>query len=306
MRNPRAFAVAAVLVLSLRAARLGAAEIRCPARAGGEVAPVAAVARGIIDADNRRAIDEVMAFYSESAVLWPPNGRPVQGAEIRRRYEALFAGYTPQLVAEIDAVCVGTRLAVVHGRNGGRMAPRGRSPERAVDDAYLMVLAPEDGRWKISQLAWAPRTGTPAAPVTASGASKDPAQLCADADSGGGEDARAAGVLRDLIAADNARSIDRTLAAYDPEAVWWPPGEPPMAGLQEIRSRYEKLFESEPKLTIEISGVCRSDDLAIVQGRTSGRIVAVRGGGDRVADGPFFAVLHREAGRWRITDLVWR
>jgi ketosteroid isomerase-like protein len=305
MRNPGAFAVAAVVALSLRTARLGAADVRCPARAGGEVAPVAAVARGIIEADNRRAIDEVMAFYSESAVLWPPNGRPVPGAEIRRRYEDLFAGYTPQLVADIDAVCVGTRLAIVHGRNRGRMAPRGARPERAVDDAYLMVLAPEEGRWKISHLAWAPRTGTAVAPLaSAGGASKDPAPHCAD--SGGGEEARAAGILRELIAADNARSIDRALAAYDPEAVWWPPGEPPVAGLQAIRSRYEKLFANEPRLSIEISGVCRSDDLAIVQGRTDGRILAARKGEDRVAEGPFFAVLHRKGGRWRITDLVWR
>lgn len=87
------------------------AVIESPAVAGqpdaAAMTAVRAVALGIIDADNRGDVDEVMKFYAQDSVLMPPASDPVQGsATIRDRYQALFRDFTAQLEGVVDAVQV--------------------------------------------------------------------------------------------------------------------------------------------------------------------------------------------------------
>lgn len=127
-------------------------------RGASDEAGVRAVAEGIVEADNARALERVLDFYAEDAVLLPPNADPVRGrAAIRPRYEALFAEYDPKIEARIDELEVDGDLAVVRGRNGGRLEPRGTAPARELDDAWLMVLRREGDRWRIRQLMWHPQ-----------------------------------------------------------------------------------------------------------------------------------------------------
>jgi len=120
------------------------------------VAQARAVAVGIVDADNASALERVLEHYAPDAMLLPPNEPPVQGhAAIRPRYEGLFAAYRPEIVARVDEVCVSGALGFVRGHNGGRLVARNGGADRALDDAYLMMLRRgADGRWRISHLMW--------------------------------------------------------------------------------------------------------------------------------------------------------
>jgi ketosteroid isomerase-like protein len=158
------FTILAALAAGLDAsqpASPSALPARCEGTSAASGEAALAVARGIIDADNRRALEEVMRYYGSEAVLWPPNEPPVRGtAAIRPRYEGLFSRFTPSLAASIDSVCASDRLAVVVGRNTGRMVARDGGVDRPVNDAYLMVLeSGADGAWRIAHLAWSGLTG---------------------------------------------------------------------------------------------------------------------------------------------------
>ena len=119
---------------------------------------VRAVATGIVQADNERALARVLAYYADDAVLMPPGEPPVSGrTAIRPRYETLFAGFDPAIEARVDEICVEGALAYVRGRNGGRLQARAGSggADRQLDDVYLMLLRREkDGAWRISHLIW--------------------------------------------------------------------------------------------------------------------------------------------------------
>lgn len=115
------------------------------------------VAEGIVQADNRRDLDAVLGFYSPDAVLHPPGEPPVRGrAAIRPRYEALFSGFDPAIVPELESVELCGSMAVVSGRNGGILRGRDSEPDRALSDAFVMILGKAEGRWSISRLIWHP------------------------------------------------------------------------------------------------------------------------------------------------------
>lgn len=115
-----------------------------------------AIAREIIAADNARSLERVLATYSDSARLLPPNDVPTTTrAEIRGRYVLLFERFDPAIESRIDEVRVEGRLAMIMGHNGGRLNGRDGAPSRALDDWFLMTLIREpNGAWKIHRLAW--------------------------------------------------------------------------------------------------------------------------------------------------------
>jgi len=127
----------------------------CRATADG-VRAIRAVADGIIAADNERAIERVVQYYTLDAIWLPPEQPAVVGRDkIRARYEALFAAVTPAIQPTIDEACVSGSLGVVRGHNDGRVVDRTSGEERGLDDAYLMVLRHDgDGAWRVSHLMW--------------------------------------------------------------------------------------------------------------------------------------------------------
>jgi uncharacterized protein (TIGR02246 family) len=125
-------------------------------QAGTDSARVYAVAAGIVAADNETALERVLAYYADDAVLMPPNSQPVRDTTaIRPRYEALFRDYRPAIESIIDEVVVRGDLAIVRGRNGGWLRGRTGVADRPLNDVYLMVLRRSgDGEWRITRLIW--------------------------------------------------------------------------------------------------------------------------------------------------------
>jgi uncharacterized protein (TIGR02246 family) len=117
---------------------------------------VRAVASGIVAADNRSDILQVMTLYVADAVLMPLGEAPVVGRdEIRPRYETLFASFTPEIELQIEEACVSGSLGFVRGHNGGRLISRASGEARLLDDVFVMLLRREsDGVWRISHLIW--------------------------------------------------------------------------------------------------------------------------------------------------------
>jgi uncharacterized protein (TIGR02246 family) len=122
---------------------------------------VRAVALGIIAADNVRDLERVLSFYADDAVLLPPGEGPARGkAVIRRRYEAFFRTYAPEIITDLEEVQVAGNWAFVIGVNRGRLVPVGSGVERSLNDVYVMILkqSPE-GVWRIARLMWHSATG---------------------------------------------------------------------------------------------------------------------------------------------------
>jgi len=157
-----------VLVVSLVADVPVAAQVTrpCTSTADG-VDAINAVASGIIAADNARALERVLQYYTADAIWMPPGQAAVVGrAAIRGRYEELFASFTPQIVPTIEEACVAGDLGFVRGHNGGQVVDRKSGAARALDDAYLMLLRRgPDGAWRISHLMW--HRQSPVPPATA-------------------------------------------------------------------------------------------------------------------------------------------
>jgi uncharacterized protein (TIGR02246 family) len=145
-----------VLLLLVVTGSCGAAPGVAP-EARDERELVRSVASGILEADNRRDLEGVLALYSEDACLLPPNEDPVLGKQaIRPRYEGLFRDYQPEISGTIEEVEVGGNWAFVRGANGGRLVPRAGGEPRPLSDAFLMILRRDGGRWRIARLMWHP------------------------------------------------------------------------------------------------------------------------------------------------------
>lgn len=121
------------------------------------------VAAAILEADNRRDLDSVLAMYADSARLLPPNEPPVIGREaIRERYEGIFASSRPQMGGTVVRMFRAPDLAVIEGTVEGFVDLVDTGERRAVNDKYVMVLTYDPvGRWRIAQLIW---SATPMVP----------------------------------------------------------------------------------------------------------------------------------------------
>lgn len=125
---------------------------------------IRAVANGIIAADNERALERVVQYYTADAIWLPPEQPAVVGRDrIRARYEILFAAVTPEIQPTVEEACISGGLGFVRGHNGGRVVDRASGVARDVDDAYVMLLRRDgDGAWRISHLMWHRRSPAPA------------------------------------------------------------------------------------------------------------------------------------------------
>lgn len=136
------------------------------ATAGGTLATdaekaVRAVAAEIIDADNARDIERVMACYDEDLVNLPPTGGLIRGkAEQRRRYEPLFAEHELALRSEVHEAVVAGDHAWLRGTIRGEVRARSGGAARQVADNFLMVLIRRPEGWKIRRLMWTPEETT--------------------------------------------------------------------------------------------------------------------------------------------------
>jgi len=124
-------------------------------------------------------------------------------------------------------------------------------------------------------------------------------------DSPSGQQVRA--VADGIIAADNARDLERVRAFYAADAVLLPPEETPVQGWNAIRPRYEALFSGfNPAISGHIDEICVSGAFAFVRGRNDGRLEGRDGQTSRVLNDVYLMLLRYQAGTgWRISHLVW-
>jgi uncharacterized protein (TIGR02246 family) len=114
-------------------------------------------------------------------------------------------------------------------------------------------------------------------------------------------------VAEAIIAADNARDIERVLRLYADDAILLPPNESPVIGKAAIGPRYETLFRTMlPAIRSELAEVEVGGEWAFVRGRNTGAMRPIVGGPERQLNDVFLMVLRRGAGgEWRIARLIW-
>ena len=114
-------------------------------------------------------------------------------------------------------------------------------------------------------------------------------------------------VASGIIAADNARVLERVLQYYAADAIWMPPGQAAVVGRAAIRGRYEELFASfTPQIVPTIEEACVAGDLGFVRGHNGGQVVDRKSGAARALDDAYLMLLRRGPdGAWRISHLMW-
>ena len=114
-------------------------------------------------------------------------------------------------------------------------------------------------------------------------------------------------VATGIVAADNARDLERVLGYYAADAVLMPPNGAVVLGRDAIRPRYEALFaDYVPEIFVRIDEACVGDGLAFVRGHNGGRLLDPAAKGSRELDDDFLMLLRLDpAGAWRISHLIW-
>lgn len=109
--------------------------------------------------------------------------------------------------------------------------------------------------------------------------------------------------FREIEAAFNANDLDRLMAAIHGQAVWLPPGEPPLEGRAAVRAFYASLLEDHQlEVHPELEEVLLDGPLAVVRARLRGRLIPRAAGLDPLPFHNKFVNVYRRdaAGRWKL------
>ncbi len=123
---------------------------------GPDVEAVRAWFEGYLAAVNRGDLEDWMTFVADDAVIMPPDELPIGGmAEIRPRYEAVFATFAFQFSARVDDIVVAGDLAVLRAFYEETVTPKGEGEASAFSGSWLMILRKQsDGSWKLWRNMW--------------------------------------------------------------------------------------------------------------------------------------------------------
>src|SRR5262249_52386258 len=119
--------------------------------------PVTTAPLALIDSNNRRDLEGVLAGYTDDAVWLSPDQGLVERSAFRERYSSLFRDNRLAYTAEITAAHSDGTLGYVRGRIGGTITPIDGTPAHSVNDVFLAVTRCEAGRWRVSHLTWSHR-----------------------------------------------------------------------------------------------------------------------------------------------------
>ena len=119
-------------------------------------AAVLSVAEGLVAADNRQDLHDVLDHYTSDVTFITAEGELVEGKKaVRPRYEELFQNFVVDIQMESEEVGVGFEWAFVRGRNVGRLTSKTSGVVEALDDRFLMILRCDPDRdWRVSHLTW--------------------------------------------------------------------------------------------------------------------------------------------------------
>ena len=110
-----------------------------------------------------------------------------------------------------------------------------------------------------------------------------------------------------LLRAEEQRDLDGAMDHIAPDAVFQPPGYPPVVGHEAIRQFYDTQWFKLP--FIEISGtpeaivIGSSGDLAYFDGRS--QMVMEIAGERTVAAGKYLGVWQEISGKWKLAAISW-
>jgi uncharacterized protein (TIGR02246 family) len=122
------------------------------------VRDITALLNDLMAADDAGDVDRVMAFYTDDALLLPPDGPNKEGAAaIRKHYEGAFAAYKLEISAQADEIHAGPEWGVVRGTVTGKIAEKKDGVPRALHDKFMgIVRRSGTGPWRFSRLIWSP------------------------------------------------------------------------------------------------------------------------------------------------------
>lgn len=116
---------------------------------------VAAAPLVLIDNNNRRDIEGVLAGYTDDATWLSPDQPAVRGRHnFRPRYEALFRDNQLDYVAEISEARADGSIGYAWGKIRGTRTPLDGTAARPIEDTFLAITRCESGRWLVSHLIW--------------------------------------------------------------------------------------------------------------------------------------------------------
>jgi uncharacterized protein (TIGR02246 family) len=129
----------------------------------GEKAPPAAdfaaaekAVTRLMEADSDADLATVLDCYTRDALLLAPDGSTFEGSDaIRAHYVDVFASLSMKLRATPAETVVAGNWAWQRGEVGGVLTMKDGTTQ-AAHDRYLMILALEDGRWRVARLMWQP------------------------------------------------------------------------------------------------------------------------------------------------------
>jgi ketosteroid isomerase-like protein len=111
----------------------------------------------LMTADDDSDLATVLDCYTRDALLLAPDGTTFQGSDaIGGHYLDVFSKLVMKIRATPAETVVAGRFAWQRGEVSGTLTMNDGGAPQAVRDRYLMVLAFEDGRWRVARLMWQP------------------------------------------------------------------------------------------------------------------------------------------------------
>ena len=118
---------------------------------------LSAAMQRLIDNDNAKDLEGLLAGYTDDAVLLPPRAQNIAGkVAIRSHYERLFSGSTIALSIRVLEARAEGDLGVVRGATTGTVIPQPGATPNVVNDKFLGIVRCEAGHWRVSHLMWSP------------------------------------------------------------------------------------------------------------------------------------------------------
>jgi ketosteroid isomerase-like protein len=113
-------------------------------------------------------------------------------------------------------------------------------------------------------------------------------------------------IVTGLIDAYNRSDLEQLLSYFHPEADLQPPASPPYHGMESIRGRYTKFFETYVvSISIQPGRIDLSGQLAVHTGNVTGTLINKADSTVIRVNNQYAAILKKDRNQWMIQQLLW-
>jgi len=120
-------------------------------------AALSAATDDLVDRDNARDLEGVLAGYTEDITWLPPAGKPLTGKDaIRSRYQDLFSKNQINLRSQTAEAFAQDQVGFVRGTTTGTLTPLTGETVIQVQDKFMAIVRCQSGVWRVSHLMWSP------------------------------------------------------------------------------------------------------------------------------------------------------